>query len=276
MSRCALILCLPLLLLAPIMATAQPGTGRGGPPGTGAGGPPGTGAGGPAKPGTGGAGAKPPANNPPGGTLPGAGLPGGGSGVPGGGAGAPATPAPAGNKSGSPGAAAASKPPVKFLEHDLDFWIDMLSPDVNRDAAVRELAIHTAIPIFGPDAMKKAMPKIVNRLQDPDPTVRLHAMKAICEWGIDDPTLKNAALTRMFSGAAESVIRSSNDMLKLAAVNAAAHIGTPAALAIPVLADYLRNSSSYELRKAAAAALGQVGREDPKVAMLVGAAGVQH
>src|SRR5262249_40614550 len=231
--------------------------------------PPGTGAGGPTKPGM-----KPPANNPPAGTQPGAGQP--GAGLPGSGAAGPMNPAPGAAQPHPPRPQKATKPPPNFLEHDLDWWISRLSPDVNPDAAVRELAIHTAIPIFGPEGQKKALPKVVNRLLDSDPAVRLWAMKAVCEWGIDDPTLRNIALTRMFSGAAESVIRSSNDMLRLGAVNAAGHIGPPAALAIPVLADYAKNSNSYELRQAAAAALGQVGREDAKVAMLVGAAGAQH
>jgi hypothetical protein len=278
MPRCALTLCLSILLLAPVIAVAQTNKPGGNPPTK-----PGTGPGNPGV-GPGGAGNPPmkPIGGLPGGGLPGGGLPGGG--IPGGGGpGAPANPmnpsAPGASKPStpsSPGTGAGYQPPSQVLDHDLDWWIKKLDPQTNTDAAVRELAIRV-IPVFGEAAAKgKAMPKVVARLGDPDPAVKFAALMYICAYTIEEPNLRNSALQRIFGGSDSTLIRSTNDMLRLASVNAAAHIGPPAAMSIPVLMDYIQYPTSYEMRKAAAIALGQVAREDSTKAMLTGAVGGPH
>src|SRR5262245_27727374 len=158
MSRYALILSVSILFLATVVMQAQapkpgggaPGSGAGGPaPGSGAGKPaPGSGAGGPSRPGNPPAG---PATNPPSNPLlPGAGGSGGKPALPG--TGVPGLPSGGGNPSApsmprSPGLES-NEPVSSFLNHDLDYWIRRLDPNVNRDAAVRELAIRV-IPMFG-------------------------------------------------------------------------------------------------------------------------------
>jgi HEAT repeat protein len=271
MSRCALVLSISLLL-APVLALAQapkPGSGPGGPM-------PGSGPGGPQKPGAGGGApaTKPPANNP---NPPGPGTGGGGiPSLPGGGIpGAPSSPSPANPTNPLSPGAGTNQPVSSYLDHDFSYWLGLIDPP-HKDAAWRELAVRV-LPVFGSEMLKKAMPKIVDRLRDTDPAVKFAALQVICYNPIEDPKVRDTAVTLIFGGGDGSLIRSTNEMIRLATVNAAAHIGPPAAAAVPSLCDHLRNGAySYELRKAAAAALGQVGREDTSKAVLAGAVGVTH
>jgi HEAT repeat protein len=238
---------------------------------------PGSGPGGPQKPGTGpGTPATPPPRtnpNPPGApTLPSGGIPS----LPGGGIpSAPSSPSPAKpNNPLSPGGGT-NQPLSSYLDHDFSYWLGLIDPP-HKDAAWRELAVRV-LPVFGPEMLKKAMPKIVDRLLDTDPAVKFAALQVICYNPIEDAKVRDIAVARIFGGGDGSLIRSTNEMIRLATVNAAAHIGPPASAAIPSLCDHLRNGGySYELRKAAAAALGQVGREETGKAMLAGAVGVAH
>jgi HEAT repeat protein len=155
-------------------------------------------------------------------------------------------------------------PPSTVGGHDYDFWVRKLNPETNRDAAVRELAIHM-IPQFGKEKLQKAMPHIIKRLLDGDPAVKFNAMMLICHSGIDDLKERDLALRYLFNPET-GMIMSSNEMLRLAAVNGAAHIGPPAYMAIPALIGqaHLTNPNSYEARKAAAAALGQIAYNVPQ------------
>jgi HEAT repeat protein len=155
--------------------------------------------------------------------------------------------------------------PTEVAGHNFEFWLEKLSPTVNRDAAVRELAI-LMLPQFGEQKLQKAMPHIIERLRDGDPAVKFNALMLICHVNIEKEEDRKRAINLIFNPET-GLVMSSNEMLRLAAVNAAAHIGPLAAPAIPCLIGqaHLQNANSYEARRSAAAALGQIARGQQSV-----------
>lgn len=149
-----------------------------------------------------------------------------------------------------------TSPPSEILGDSLDTWIKRLD---SKDAAVRELAVRT-VPLFGAPA-KKALPKLVDLTSDPDYAVRLAALFIVTANPIDDEKLQARIAQKVVD-----TCRHSQTAVRIAGAQAASRLGTAAAGAIDVLIGeyHIRNSLSYEARKAAAEALGQVAQRDPK------------
>ncbi len=154
------------------------------------------------------------------------------------------------------------EPPKQILGESLDKWIDRLDIRTCKDPGFRAAAAQF-VPLFGESA-KRALPKIVDRLNDPDLNVRMAALVVLTTIPIDDPTQQKRILDRLIGSG--GLIYSDQLLVNLQVALACSRLGPVCASAIPVLSGerYLRNSRSYELRRASAEALGQVGRSDPK------------
>jgi HEAT repeat protein len=152
------------------------------------------------------------------------------------------------------------EPPKQLLGESLEKWIQRLDPRSCKDPGLRALAVQT-VPLFGEPA-KKALPKIVDRLNDPDLNVRMAALVVVSTVPVDDPTQQKRILERLIGSG--GMIYDSQLLVNLQVAAACTRLGPVCASAIPTLAGerYLRNPRSFELRKAGAEALGQVGRAD--------------
>lgn len=177
------------------------------------------------------------------------------------GQGAPAKPAPMNSQMPmNPMGPPKWEPPKELLGEPLDKWIQRLDPRACKDPGLRALAVQT-VPLFG-DPAKKALPKIVDRLNDPDLNVRMAALLVTTSVPVDDTALQKRILDRLIGSG--GMIYDAQLLVNLQVAAACTRLGPVCASAIPVLAGerYLRNPRSFELRKAGAEALGQVGRAD--------------
>jgi HEAT repeat protein len=147
-----------------------------------------------------------------------------------------------------------SKPPSQIGGQSLDDWIKKLSdPDPStKDAAIR------IIPFFGPPA-KKAIPKITSLMRDTDNSVRVSALRAVTSYPYEDPEMVKAVVKNV-----EEMLRTSTQSaIRIQAALAAGRIGNQAKSTIATLCDHtIKDQSSYEVRRAAAIALGQVGYDE--------------
>jgi HEAT repeat protein len=154
-------------------------------------------------------------------------------------------------------------PPSEIDGENMDAWIKKLS---HRDPETRRVAIGT-VPNFGAPAAKESIPKIVDLLGDRDTSVRIEALYILSTNPIDDPKQLTEIITRID----EALLTHSQVSVRIQAALALARIGPVAAKTLPrLLSEYaLRNPNSYELRKAAAFAIGRVALRpngpDPKV-----------
>jgi HEAT repeat protein len=149
----------------------------------------------------------------------------------------------------------------EFGGKSLDGWIKQLS---DPDASERQEATQ-AVLAFGPDA-RKAVPALTRLLVDRDSSVRANAALALGSIGVEDPAqAKDAvsALTRMLAD--------SQGAVRLQAALALGKLGPKVAhTAVGDLMLSLRDLNSWEIRRAAALSLGQLGYEpdghaDPRV-----------
>ncbi|MFL5340638.1 MAG: HEAT repeat domain-containing protein, partial [Gemmataceae bacterium] len=143
-----------------------------------------------------------------------------------------------------------SKWPAQIAGKSLKEWMDKLDdPDPStRDAAIRVL------PSFGP-AAEKAIPKLLSKMTgDFDATVRCSAMIAVTANGLDD----KAQLPKVIDGVA-AVMKTNQASVRIQAAYAASRIGKPARDHLTgSLIDLLHDQQSYEVRRAAAVAIGNV------------------
>jgi hypothetical protein len=148
--------------------------------------------------------------------------------------------------------------PTEVLGKKLDYWVKEASksPDPsNREAALRIL------PQFGPDARKTAGPVLLSAMtKDTDINVRLTALATVPLLGFDDANIE-AGLNAMVA-----LLKPSNlhdRFTRMEAVSALAACGPVAnrASAIPTLVEFTcKDPASWQLRKAAAAALASIGQ----------------
>jgi HEAT repeat protein len=153
------------------------------------------------------------------------------------------------------------KPPKEVLGESLDAWIKKLN---SSDPGIREAAIRL-LPLFGPDAAK-AIPRMVDMVMDPDVSVRLAAVFILSSNPINDVK----QLKEMFGYLNESYLFNAQTPLRTQAALAIGRMGSELVKNFPkeiadktiprLLSEYqLRYPGSFELRKAAAFALGRVG-----------------
>lgn len=163
------------------------------------------------------------------------------------------------------------QPPKEILGDNLESWIKKLS---DRNPTVRSNAVRL-VPLFGKDAAK-AVPKMVDMLRDQDISVRLAAVDVLSSNPIDDPQ----QLKEMFGCLNDSYLYSQQTSLRTQGAFAIGRMGFVLIRAFPkdiaektiprLLSEFqLRYPGSYEVRKAAAFALGRVAfgpdGSDPRV-----------
>ena len=145
--------------------------------------------------------------------------------------------------------------PKEIGDKTLEMWIKELR--TSKDAAARENAIRV-LPGFGPDGVIKSSEVLLNVLKsDPDMNVRLTAL-SITPFMIYDQRYDPMSNDRL-----EYVIRLlGHDSLpvRFDATSVIVGIGPVAKKAVPQLLVRSVEPSSWQIRKAAASALGSVGR----------------
>jgi HEAT repeat protein len=132
-------------------------------------------------------------------------------------------------------------------------WMKELRPEV-KDPGVRIRAIH-ALEFYGKDA-REAVHYILRALNDPsDTSLRVNAAIALGLIGFDAKDLENgvSALARLV-GPYEP-----QHMLRYQAARALGRLGPDAKPAIPALVTAIKDRASWEIRGAAAFALGSAG-----------------
>jgi HEAT repeat protein len=144
------------------------------------------------------------------------------------------------------------EPPKEFNGENLDQWIKKLS---SKDASARDAALKV-IPAFGEPA-KKAVKDMVPLINDYDNTVKVSAMLILASLQLDEEAMKTqrtAIISRL-----RGHIETPSGILRLHACMCIARFGPDAANCIPALSTALKDTTSFEIRKAAAQALGAVG-----------------
>ncbi|MBV9124732.1 MAG: HEAT repeat domain-containing protein [Planctomycetes bacterium] len=136
------------------------------------------------------------------------------------------------------------------LGKTLSQWVAEIK---SRDPSVAENALHAVIQ-YGQNAQKEAGPAIIGRLNDPDVSLRVNAAIALGEIGLapKDVPAGVGGLTRLLTDP-QAIVR-------FHAAAALGGLGADARGAIPNLLYAVRDKSSWEIRKAAAYALGAVAR----------------
>jgi HEAT repeat protein len=151
--------------------------------------------------------------------------------------------------------------PKKILGKNLDQWVKEMVPLNQKDASMRDFAIKT-VPLFGPDARKAASKNLIEALRnDPDINVKLTAISTVPLLGFDDRDMDdglNALIAFIRVGTTAS------NHTRYEVTMALANCGPIAKRAIESLvATTLRDSSSWQNRKAACYALGRLGLPTP-------------
>src|SRR6266404_7020813 len=155
-----------------------------------------------------------------------------------------------------PGNVSVSKGPAEIGGKTLDEWIRVLKDPKHpehldpssKDAAIR------VIPLFGNDA-KKALPTLISMMvNEPDQTLKVSALIAVTSYPYDDPELIKKVVTNL-----ETMLSSQQTAIRIQAALAAGRLGAHAKPITGSLIGALNYTGSYEVRRAAAVALGQVG-----------------
>jgi hypothetical protein len=153
-------------------------------------------------------------------------------------------------------------PNPRIGDKTLDQWMSDLQ---HRDPSVRTNALRV-IPQFGLPA-KKALPRIVWMMaNENDNTVRVNALLAVgmaaSQNLFDDPKVSRDAVNNLVL-----VARGTQGVNRLHATAALASFGPTARGAIEQLLVNLRDTTSWEIRKASASTLGRVGRDEQNWAL---------
>lgn len=136
----------------------------------------------------------------------------------------------------------------------LEQWIKDLN---NLDPQIRESAVQTIVQ-FGKDA-REAVPSIITKMNDPDAGVATSAIIALRTIGIDPKDAKDmkAAITTL-----TTKLDSGTTLGRMQSALALGDIGPEAKGAVKTLAEKtIKDNYSWELRKAAAFALGRVAQD---------------
>jgi HEAT repeat protein len=154
--------------------------------------------------------------------------------------------------------------PSKIDDIDMDEWIKRLS---SPDPSMRATAVRV-VPLFGPEAAKKALDKMVNMMTgDPDISVRTSALMACTTNPYDDPAFLNKVAGKLYA-----LLSTPQISVRMQAVLACQRMGVflaPIAekhglITMLCSENVLKNVGSYELRTAGAMALGQIAFDDKK------------
>lgn len=154
-----------------------------------------------------------------------------------------------------------AKPPMTTSATDvskidgetLDQWIAKLS---SPDASLRDTAVRV-IPAFGAPG-EKALPKIIYMMvNDPDTTVRVSAIRVATTNTVTEADKILANLTTNLN----QLMGHPSSVLRLQATLAAGRLGPRGVGCTVRLCDALKDTSSYEVRRAAAASLAIVARD---------------
>ena len=145
----------------------------------------------------------------------------------------------------------------------LDEWIKLID---DPDPSTREQAIRSVGQLGS--AAKRAVPALTRQVAkfDNDLSPRTSAVIAIGLIVPDDPTHVKDAVQ-----AIRPLLNHEQLIVRYQAASTLGHIGPAAHEAVPALAIMIKNPKSWELRKAAAYALGRVGRDSynlPDIAAL--------
>jgi HEAT repeat protein len=156
-----------------------------------------------------------------------------------------------------------SSGPKEVSGKTLEQWIKDMK---DADPSVRETAIQ-AVVHFGP-AARKAVPELITELRDLDASIRTNAAISLGMIGMDEKDLKRGV------AGLKLLLSDQQGVIRYQAAMALGRIGTDASEAASYLATYtVKDLSSWEIRKAAAYALGSVAgkeKDDPDVAAIKG------
>jgi HEAT repeat protein len=146
--------------------------------------------------------------------------------------------------------------PKEILGRSLKDWIkDLTSPD----ASIKVKAIQ-AVPYFGEPAQKEAGPHLIDAITDRDASVRTNALLSISQLGL--PADLRAKLVGILR---KKMMEDSQGIIRLHCATLLGQMGREAREAIPDLMLALKSGMSFEIRKAAVTALGNVGAGTDKV-----------
>ncbi len=132
----------------------------------------------------------------------------------------------------------------------LDQWLDDLK---SKDPFIRERAI-ASIKLYGPGA-RVAVPALIRAMADRDVALRVNAIIALGIIGMDQQDVQSGvtALTRALSDT-QAIVR-------YQAAMALGRLNSDARSAVPALLNTIRDESSWEIRQAAAFALGTAAQD---------------
>ncbi|MCS6850181.1 MAG: HEAT repeat domain-containing protein [Gemmataceae bacterium] len=137
----------------------------------------------------------------------------------------------------------------------LNAWIKDLE---DRDVSVRVTAIQTIVQ-YG-DGAKRAIPILIGPLGlgSPDASVRVNAAIAVGVIGVDPRDMDKAV------AALQAALKDPQGIVRYQAAMALGRLGTAARAALPYLCQYtIKDQTSWEIRKAAAFAIGNLAKNSP-------------
>lgn len=140
----------------------------------------------------------------------------------------------------------------------LDQWIKLIE---DRDPSLREQAIKT-VAVLGPQG-KKAVPALIRqvRMDQNDLSPRTNAVIAIGLIIPDDPQHAKEAVAAILP-----LLNSQQGIIRFQAATTLGNLGPAAKTATGRLAEMIRDSASWEIRKASAYALGRVAVDEKNFA----------
>lgn len=140
--------------------------------------------------------------------------------------------------------------PTEILGKSVKDWVGELK---DRDPAVRVKAIQI-LTHFGESARGLAGRPLIDRLKDGDASVRVNAAMAIQSIGLEEKDIAAAV-----QGVQQRLQIETQAFVRYHLTMLAAQIGPPCRIILGDLVNKTRDPGSYEIRKAAVYAVGQIG-----------------
>jgi HEAT repeat protein len=133
----------------------------------------------------------------------------------------------------------------------LDQWIEDLK---DKDPSVRETAMAT-LRMYGPVA-RPAVPALIKACQDGDASLRVNAVIALGMIGMDNQDISGGV------AALGKLLNDQQAIVRFQAATALGRLGVDGRPAVPTLVNYtLKDRQAWEIRRAAANALGSVAED---------------
>jgi hypothetical protein len=144
-----------------------------------------------------------------------------------------------------------AKPPDEINGKTLAQWVKQIK---DRDPGLAEVAIRSVV-FFGSKASKEATPALVDALSFTDTSLRVNACISLTMIGVPDSDMKRAVgvLGRVADTDPQSIVR-------FYAAVALGRLEEDARPAVPQLVSRCKDPASWEIRRAAAYALGKAGK----------------